>query len=179
MFDGFMLQISLAMKKKVKISYRKGVHRGEERLLLDIPYDKDIIEKIKMIPGRKWSKTKNCWHVPDNQESMRYINRLMELYPATVAKTQSPGDKIFSKDDKPQPRADTNRGKKSASGPETVYLTITPKKLFLQMAAEANDIKFVRRLRYARWNNNTYQWEITAHPENLTMLQNYFGKRLI
>jgi len=50
------------MEKKIKISYRKGVHRGEERLLLDIPYENDIIEKVKMIPGRKWSKTKSCWH---------------------------------------------------------------------------------------------------------------------
>jgi len=110
---------------------------------------------------------------------MRYIKRLMKLYPATVAKKQSQRDKDFGKDDKPQPNQNANRGKKSTSGDETVYLTITPKKLFLQMPNEYKDVGFVRKLRYARWNNDTYQWEVTAHPENLTMLQNYFGKRLV
>ncbi|MFP4292432.1 MAG: hypothetical protein ACLFQ0_12430, partial [Cyclobacteriaceae bacterium] len=68
------------MEKLIYIRYKSGAHRGEARIFLDTPYEEGIIEKIKMIPGRKWSKTRNCWHVPDNNESMRYINRLIEIY---------------------------------------------------------------------------------------------------
>ena len=198
MFDGSILQKRLVMEKKMKISYRKGVHRGEERLLLDIPYHKAIIEKVKMIPGRKWSKTKNCWHVPNNQESMRYIKRLMVHYPGTIPGKQVEGSGMSANTAAHPPVAQKpgtteipvkgallqaapkqKLSEKPNPHPEQVYLTITPKKLFLQMPNEYADVSFVRKLRYARWNSNTYLWEITPHTHNLTMLQNYFGKRLI
>ena len=173
----------------MKITYRRGTHRGELRLMLDIPYDEAIIEKVKMIPGRKWSKTKNCWHVPHDQQSMRYIKRLLELYPEAIPSQQV----LEEKASKAEKQAVTNRkspdvakatteskpGEDLSTSAERVYLTITPKKLFLKMPNEYADVGFVRKLSYARWNNNTYLWEITPHTHNLTMLQNYFGKRLI
>jgi hypothetical protein len=194
------------MENAKKISYRQGTHRGEERLLLDIPYDEAIIEKVKMIPGRKWSKTKNCWHVPDNQESMRYIRRLLELYPGTLPDSQvqktNPVANSAIQPDKRRPgktkasqaapvqaeplqaatiQSETKEDQQEKPPPHTekVYLTITPKKLFLQMPNEYADVNFVRKLRYARWNYNTYLWEVTAHTHNLTMLQHYFGPRLM
>ena len=145
-------------------------------------------------------------HVPDNQESMRYIRRLQELYPGTIPDKQEkepnlaaiaavqPDKRRSGKSDTSQAapmqaaplndatiQSETKEDKqeKPSPHPEKVYLTITPKKLFLQMPNEYADINFVRKLRYARWNYNTYLWEVTAHTHNLTMLQHYFGPRLI
>ncbi|WPP47969.1 site-specific tyrosine recombinase/integron integrase [Catalinimonas niigatensis] len=181
------------MEKEKKFIYQKGFHRGEARIFLDIPHEEEIIDKVKMIPGRKWSKTKNCWHVPDNKESMRYINRLLELYPGIAPSGKQPEVQNLTKsapmqaapeqvtlsqaETRKEPTVQTQQEKVVTA--EKVYLTLTPKKLFLQIPNEYTDVSFVRKLRYARWNYNTYLWEITAHTHNLTMLQNYFGQRLI
>lgn len=197
-----VLKSRFSMEKTKQISYQKGFHRGEARIFLDTPYEEEIIAKVKMIPGRKWSKTKNCWHIPDNKESMRYIHRLLELYPGipssgkqiegstkvTQATRQPEAQKLTKStptqvalpqvEARKEPSAQIQQEKVNGAA-EKVYLTITPKKLFLQIPNEYADVNFVRKLRYARWNYNTYLWEITAHTHNLTMLQNYFGQRLI
>jgi len=51
------------------IEIRKIVHRGEKRIKLSFPYDKRLIEKVKSIPGARWSQTFKAWHLPDNLES--------------------------------------------------------------------------------------------------------------
>lgn len=170
------------MEKTRKIKYQKAIHKGEERILLDIPFEEHILEKVKMIPGRKWSQSKKCWHVPDNQESMRYINRLIQLYDQAADSRDIAPTPKENPSDHHMPKAGTSEDsqniKREAAG-EKVYLTITPKKLFLQMPSEYADVNFVRKLRFSRWNYHTYLWEITAHTHNHTMLQNYFGSRLI
>ncbi|MGD2034315.1 MAG: site-specific integrase [Bacteroidales bacterium] len=42
-------------------------HKGERRLQLRFSYDKELIERIREIPGCRWSATMHCWHVPDNE----------------------------------------------------------------------------------------------------------------
>lgn len=54
-FWSLFLSSSHAMEKAKKISYQRGTHRGENRPLLEIPYDEAVIEKVKMIPDRNGS----------------------------------------------------------------------------------------------------------------------------
>lgn len=61
---------------------------------------------------------------------------------------------------------------------DQVKLVITAKKLFVQVKKQETDIKFLRSLHYARWNANTYLWEITNSETNLQLLRNYFVLRL-
>lgn len=60
-----------------------------------------------------------------------------------------------------------------------VSLEISPRKLYLRMAKEATHIAFVRSLKYSRWNQNSFLWEITHTPTNLTLLRNYFANALM
>ena len=38
------------------ISTQLITHRGEQRILVKMPYRQDLIAKVKAIPGRKYSK---------------------------------------------------------------------------------------------------------------------------
>ncbi|MFC2087451.1 site-specific tyrosine recombinase/integron integrase [Bacteroidota bacterium] len=49
-------------------------YKGENRIKLLFPYNSKLIEFVKNIPGRKWSATLKCWHIPDNNESIQLIN---------------------------------------------------------------------------------------------------------
>jgi integrase/recombinase XerD len=46
-----------------KVEYRKGKIEGRERLILSFPYDKEIIDLVRAIPGRCWDPKKKYWHI--------------------------------------------------------------------------------------------------------------------
>jgi len=57
--------------KNIKIS--RITHRGESRIKVVFERDTDLISKIKTIRGRRWSKTKTCWHIPYSVESFEEL----------------------------------------------------------------------------------------------------------
>ncbi|MBN2521685.1 MAG: site-specific integrase [Bacteroidales bacterium] len=56
-----------------KITIEPATHRGEQRLKIIFPYNEQLIDKVRSIPGCRWSATMHCWHVPDNQTSKRLL----------------------------------------------------------------------------------------------------------
>jgi site-specific recombinase XerD len=46
------------------------------------------------------------------------------------------------------------------------------------MKKDEQDIRFLRTLRYARWDSAGFCWVISRKDENLTMIRNYFAERL-
>lgn len=57
--------------KKIRVS--KIEHRNEQRIKVQFEKRADLISKIKTLNGRKWSKTKNCWHLPYSKESFESL----------------------------------------------------------------------------------------------------------
>ncbi len=49
-------------------------HRGDKRVKLIFSYNRKIITDIREIPGRRWSKTMQCWHIPYQPEYLSYLN---------------------------------------------------------------------------------------------------------
>ena len=60
-----------------KITIEQGLMEGKERLKLIFPYDREIIELVKTIPGARWYPKEKCWHVASTQAN---LNRLTELF---------------------------------------------------------------------------------------------------
>ncbi|MGM0509019.1 MAG: site-specific tyrosine recombinase/integron integrase, partial [Fusobacteriota bacterium] len=56
--------------------YKKVTYKGQKRIFVYFEYNEKIIEKIKSIPGRRWSPTKKCWHIPDNKKSLKLVNKI-------------------------------------------------------------------------------------------------------
>jgi integrase/recombinase XerD len=61
---------------------------------------------------------------------------------------------------------------------EPVQLAITERFFLLKMKKNEQDIRFLRTLRYTRWDSAAFCWVISRKDENLTMIRNYFGERL-
>lgn len=47
-------------------------HSGTRRIALRFPYDSELIAAAKSI-GAQWSRTFNCWHVPNGGDSMKAV----------------------------------------------------------------------------------------------------------
>lgn len=64
-------------------------------------------------------------------------------------------------------------------GKGLVEMTIGERKILLRLRKDEQDIRFLRSLRYARWDTGGFCWVITLNDQNLLLLRNYFGERMI
>ena len=44
-------------------------HRDEDRIGVEFEKDKELIQRIKLIHGARWSQQKKLWHIPDTKEN--------------------------------------------------------------------------------------------------------------
>ena len=44
-------------------------HRNENRIGVEFEKDKELIQRIKLIHGARWSQQKKLWHIPDTKEN--------------------------------------------------------------------------------------------------------------
>ncbi|MBP9078939.1 MAG: site-specific integrase [Flavobacteriales bacterium] len=49
------------------LAVEPDLHKGEAVILLRFPYDKTLVERVRQLPGARWSKTKKAWYVRDNE----------------------------------------------------------------------------------------------------------------
>jgi integrase/recombinase XerD len=59
-----------------RITIKTVLHRNKSVLRLNFPYDKDIVEMIRAIPGVLWSNSMKCWYVPDTAKSLASLHKL-------------------------------------------------------------------------------------------------------
>ena len=50
------------------ITADRVIHESENRVSLRFPYDKDLIAITKELPGARWSRRMNCWHISDSSD---------------------------------------------------------------------------------------------------------------
>ena len=56
------------------ITVKRLTHRQEERLALYFDFDNELTDMIKKLPGRKWSRTLACWHIPYQNDFQEYLS---------------------------------------------------------------------------------------------------------
>ena len=62
---------------KPKIILKRIFHRNEWRYAVIFEYEKKLIGLVKSLNGVRWSQTHGCWHVPDNEDSLKQILALL------------------------------------------------------------------------------------------------------
>ncbi len=62
------------------VNVRKIEKEGQTRIALFFKYQRDIADRVKSIPNRKYSRSLKCWHLPYTSESWRHLkNTNLEL----------------------------------------------------------------------------------------------------
>jgi integrase/recombinase XerD len=50
-----------------KVSYEISLHNNKAVLLIKFSFHADLVKRVKLLEGAKWSQTKRAWYVPDNE----------------------------------------------------------------------------------------------------------------
>ena len=48
---------------------------GERVIRIEFPFDEDVLEKVRSIPGRKWHKEERCWSAPIHLDSLNSLKQ--------------------------------------------------------------------------------------------------------
>lgn len=67
---------------------------------------------------------------------------------------------------------------KTESPKKPVDLVITERHFLVRMKKDAEDIQFMRSLRYSKWDSAGFCWVVPNYKPNLVQIRNYFGSRL-
>ncbi len=151
------------------------VHRDQQRIKLDFPYDSSLSNKIKQIEGAAWSKTHRAWLIPNTEEALNQLKKQFQEAEPIEIKTvnnnttiQIRHDEVSAAEIKPKIKP------RKAS----VEIVVEGKQIQLKLPKNEVDIQFIRTFQYVRWNKSEYYWVIPTYGNNLELLQNYFGERI-
>lgn len=64
------------MGKLPTITMNKGIHHDNEVVFLCFNYNAELIKIAKTIAGIRWSSTKKCWYIPENQFDQELLVKL-------------------------------------------------------------------------------------------------------
>jgi len=54
----------------------KIVHKNENRIKIDFPYNQEMASTLRQIPDSRWSKTHKAWHIPYNKTAFELLKKL-------------------------------------------------------------------------------------------------------
>ena len=146
------------------LQFRRITHRNAVLLRVDFPYDPGTMVRVKELPGRQWSRTKRCWHVPDTPESWRLLQELggtlvkthldQSIGAESAAKGQSgPKGSLPSAALNPTPSAEN-----PAAGQISVY--VREGRLRLSFQYDTAVIAFIKTLPYPVYDRNNKWWSV-------------------
>lgn len=179
----------------------KITHRQEVRICVDFAYNAEVTARLRQVADTRWSQTLKCWHIPYTKEA---YEQLKELFPEAEIIEHAFTDKSNTKAEKQTKPVqtehseqkstvkvfnfnrntnETNDGKlrliKKAEIKQDadISITITAKRIFVQLPKNDTDTQFLGSFRYVHWDNNNRQWTIPNYGKNLELIKNYFRDR--
>jgi len=123
-------------------------HDGDTRIALYFDYDFNLIERIKALEGRRYSSSKNCWHLPYTKESyhaFKQLNIPFTIDPGTTSESLSKSD---------------DAGISSLGGENSVR---SATETYQNADIDRNAIKHTN----VRWNNNYFILDFDYNVENI------------
>lgn len=65
----------------MKVIVCQGIQNGQKRIVVFLPNEDALIDKIKQIYGRRWCPENKCWHFPYSTEQWTFFNHLFRDIP--------------------------------------------------------------------------------------------------
>ena len=154
----------------ITITIQPVFHRNEQRLKLVFDYDKELIEVVKNITGRKWSKTMKCWHVPytkDYKKNLHNIFKDIEIKFVEVDKQPKSDDNVLVKSEE---KKETLLQKKTIN----VRHNKEDKLLYIKVPFALKDI--IKKLAGAQWHSKSKLWIAYYNDDNLRQIRENFSR---
>ncbi len=169
------------------IRLQKIEHRGENRIGLFFKFDLNVIEKIKQLPHRRFSKSKQCWYIPYSSESFSNFKKLglpFDIQINTPSKRRT--EHTAKSFDKPPIVESSTPPVVQAITSEKPPATIIHKReypievvlqgqhLHIQCPYQKAIIEKLKSLKSSYWNKKSKRWICRATLHNAEQLQHHF-----
>lgn len=166
------------MKQQTTLIHLSKIeHRGQIRIKVLFPKNQLLIDKIKTIEGRKWSQSKNCWHVPYSEKSFK---ALKDLFGNNI---QIPSQKNIKKENPPGaiiPNLNEYIYK------DEVRKRFVGKKILIQQLDKhsiavyipydkRNWVDIVREMNGRKWNTEMTCWELPYVKSSFRHIKKHIG----
>ena len=172
-------------------------HREQERIKLNFPYENALVERVRQIAGRLWSKTMGAWHIPYTKDAWAQFKALFREYEYR----KRDGELVVVSEDKvlekqavmPEKVAKIAIEKGGIIQEKTVAISKEnipvkiPKKVIISHLEHNSQwlqvqlppdlcgkyLASIRQIHGQRWNQHTTKWEIPYTKISLRFLQKY------
>ena len=140
----------------------KIAHRGAARLRVDFPYDPETIARVKALPGRLWSQSKQCWHIPDTPESRRLLQELGATLVETSPDRLPDAELKGPTSPPPAPSSVTAGPHYSAKPPGASQMLVYPRegRLRLSFQYDTAVIAFIKTLPCPVYDRDNRWWSV-------------------
>ncbi|MEZ5032574.1 MAG: hypothetical protein R2787_14380 [Saprospiraceae bacterium] len=180
-------------------------HRGEARIGLWFPYNKEIMTRVRTIPGATWSASLRCWHIPDSTEGRHALEhadlsletKTEDFSSTTPRPTHSEKTELHSSGTTVDvPTSGALSGISSTEEEHSVWphkdkpvaadipvalsqgqveIILQAQQCMIKMPYQQQDVDFLRSLAGSWWHTSSKQWMVRAIPANLEALQSHFA----
>jgi len=141
------------------IFLKEAQYDGERRIKIIFKYNREIIERVRKLPGCKWSQTMRCWYMPYRDDYYAFLNSMFGLCIKIINLQGGSGDESAHNRDK------------------AVKLDINEQEgiIFISIPYYVKDwVLQIRRLSGAWWHAGARIWSVYNNRSNLSFLQSYF-----
>ena len=176
-------------------------HRGEDRIKVEALEEAGFNDKVRQVPGRTFSASLKCWHVPCTKEAFQQLKTLFahidivqpthpepvadlqkmdntKKEPLAVNKRENRSGAILMPSYEPMKQPEICPQKRIINTGGSVRLIIKGKGVKVFLPKDAADIAFITTLPYHQWFKEERCWYLPAYPSILQKLTTYFGSRL-
>jgi len=155
------------------IKATKIIHKEEQRIKVDFPYNQHFIYLLRQVEGAKWSQTHKAWHIPYTKEA---FGKLKSLFPDILVNETQNERKIENKPKETEPIVATTESILPLTS--SVLVEIIGKKIILKLPKNDLDTKFILTLRFSKFDKAQRIWIIPNYPGNLELIKAFFKDRI-
>ncbi len=152
------------------------LHQDEPRIRVDLPYDPALIQKIRSVPGARWSAVQRCWHVPKTVETWQQLRMLFGAIQVTGAAALEP-----TRDESPRAPLPKTPGSPLAErfAPDKISLFALPGEtdlmgLYLPPGLVPEHLATVKNIHGRRWDAELKVWRVPCTKLTVRFLDKYF-----
>jgi len=155
------------MNSRPRIKLKKGIHRKQEVILIEFPYDLAIIAQVRAIEGARWSPSMRCWYVPYTKQQELALKQLFKV-----------GD--LSKDI-PSEKTSFIKDRGSDMNKKQVVIEKDPqtRRIYIQFPFDMAIKESIKGLDGSWWHQETKVWSVFWSPDNIKSLESIFSGRSV
>lgn len=151
------------------VTVQKIIHHNKTCILLKCSYNEFVLQKIKNLPGCKYSRTHKSWYIPYEKENWHYFTQTGLPFIIESSGTTDSTTSMRENTGK-NPAEVPNSCTEKAADTQNISVNFRYPYFFLRGISNEAQIHVVKSIKNSYWNPRFNNWVIPANRESLQTL---------